>query len=118
MKIWITLFTLSLSSLSFADAGISIGYRSVPTTIWKNQSVTPKHGYDTINGVYRRSLNVITLNLFFDDSLIHKKTNRSDFYSGPQIQKIVKANRPQTKTHANSSQAQEMLSQSLVFCFS
>tara|TARA_Y100001963_G_scaffold40709_1_gene57043 strand:- start:353 stop:1072 length:720 start_codon:yes stop_codon:yes gene_type:complete len=69
MKTLITLFTLSLSSVVFGDAGISIGYRSVPTTIWKNESVTPKHEYDTINGVYRRSLNVITLNVFFDDTL-------------------------------------------------
>jgi hypothetical protein len=79
MKTVIVLFALSLSVSASADAGISVGYRSVPTTIWKNESVTPKHQYDTVNGVYSRSLNVITVNLFFDDSLTgHDRGNKKN----------------------------------------
>ena len=67
MKILIAL--LGLSSIAYGDAGVSIGYRSVPTVVYKNVNVMPKHRYDTVNGVYRRTINVMTINIYFDDTL-------------------------------------------------
>jgi len=69
MKILILALLLLVPTISYSDAGISVGYRSMSATITKNKSITPKNYYDTVNGVYNRTINVTTVNVFFDDSL-------------------------------------------------
>jgi len=69
MKFAAALLFIFIPSLSYGDAGISVGYRSVPTVVYKNINVMPKHRYDTVSDVYRRTINVMTINIYFDDTL-------------------------------------------------
>ena len=58
--------------MSFADAGISMSYRSTPVIIeknWLNDSKWPEE-FAYYEGITtQRSLNMVTINLYFDDSL-------------------------------------------------
>ena len=72
MKFAVVLSILGISSMSFADAGISMSYRSTPVIIeknWLNDSKWPEE-FAYYEGITtQRSLNMVTINLYFDDSL-------------------------------------------------
>ena len=72
MKFAVVLSILGISSMSFADAGISMSYRSTPVIIeknWLNTSNWPQEAAYYEGITTQRSLNIVTINLYFDDSL-------------------------------------------------
>ena len=72
MKFAVVLSILGISSMSFADAGISMSYRSTPVIIeknWLNDSKWPQEAAYYEGITTQRSLNMVTINLYFDDSL-------------------------------------------------
>ena len=82
MKVLIAL--LSLSSMAFADAGISVSYRSTPVLVqknWLNDTNWPeeKAYYEGITT--RPTLNMVTVNLYFDDTIkAHDKKTTGGHY--------------------------------------
>ena len=82
MKVLIAL--LSLSSMAFADAGISVSYRSTPVLVqknWLNDTNWPeeKAYYEGITT--RPTLNMVTVNLYFDDTIkAHDKKTTGGYY--------------------------------------
>ena len=82
MKIVIAL--LSLSTMAFADAGMSVSYRSTPVLIQKNwlndtnwrEEAAYYEGITT-----RRSLNMMTINIYLDDTVkAHDKKTTGGHY--------------------------------------
>ena len=82
MKVLIAL--LSLSSMAFADAGISVSYRSTPVLVqknWLNDTKWPeeKAYYEGITT--RPTLNMVTFNVYFDDTVkAHDKKTTGGHY--------------------------------------
>ena len=72
MKFAVALLLIFSPSLSYSDAGISVSYRSTPVIIeknWLNDSKWPEE-FAYYEGITtQRSLNMVTINLYFDDSL-------------------------------------------------
>jgi len=72
MKFAVVLLLIFSPSLSYSDAGISVSYRSTPVIIeknWLNDSKWPDE-YAYYEGITtQRTLNMVTVNLYFDDSL-------------------------------------------------
>ena len=72
MKFAVALLLIFSPSLSYSDAGISVSYRSTPVIIeknWLNDSKWPDE-YAYYEGIItHRTLNMVTVNLYFDDSL-------------------------------------------------
>ena len=63
---------LLITSIVMSDAGVSVSYRSTPVIVeknWLNDSNWPAEAafYDGITTY--RTLNMMTINLYFDDSL-------------------------------------------------
>ena len=72
MKFAVALSLLGISSMAFADAGISISYRSTPVIInknWLNDSKWPQERAYYEGVTTQRTLNMVSISLFFDDSL-------------------------------------------------
>ena len=72
LKIIIPLANLALSTFVFADAGISFSYRSTPVIIhknWLDDTNWPDEPAVYRGFVTKRSLNMVTVNLYFDDTL-------------------------------------------------
>ena len=73
MKFVIAILFIFIPSLSYSDAGVSISYRSTPVLIqknWWNESKWPdEYAYYEEGIITQRSLNMVTVNLYFDDSL-------------------------------------------------
>ena len=72
MKFAVALSLLGMSSMAFADAGISISYRSTPVIInknWLNDSKWPQERAYYEGITTQRTLNMVSVSLFFDDSL-------------------------------------------------
>ena len=72
MKFAVALLFIFIPTATIADAGISVSYRSTPVLIeknWVNDSKwTDEYAY--YEGITtRRSLNMVTINLYLDDSL-------------------------------------------------
>ena len=72
MKFAVALLFIFIPTATIADAGISVSYRSTPVLIeknWLNDSKWPDE-YAYYEGITtRRSLNMVTINLYLDDSL-------------------------------------------------
>ena len=72
MKFAVALLLIFSPSLSYSDAGMSVSYRSTPVIIeknWLNDSKWPDE-YAYYEGIItHRTLNMVTVNLYFDDSL-------------------------------------------------
>ncbi len=83
MKFAVALFLLGISSTALADAGISVSYRSAPVIIeknWLNDSKWPEENayYEGIKT--RRSLNIVSINLFLDDTVRgHDKKTKGEY---------------------------------------
>ena len=82
MKVLIAL--LSLSSMAFADAGISVSYRSTPVLVqknWLNDTNWPEE-YAHYEGITTRpTLNMVTFNVYFDDTVkAHDKKTTGGYY--------------------------------------
>ena len=82
MKILIALF--SLSSMAFADAGMSVSYRSTPVLIqknWLNDTKWPEEAAYYEGITTRRSLNMMTINIYLDDTVkAHDKKTTGGHY--------------------------------------
>ena len=72
MKFATALLFIFIPSATIADAGISVSYRSTPVIIeknWLNDSKWPDE-YAYYEGITtQRTLNMVSVNLYFDDSL-------------------------------------------------
>jgi len=84
MKIALSLIALAFPTLLWADAGFSISYRSTPVIVeknWLNDSNWPDE-FAFYEGITtQRSLNIITLNLYFDDTIkAHNKKTTGGYY--------------------------------------
>ena len=79
MKFAVALLFIFIPTATIADAGISVSYRSTPVLIeknWLNDSKWPDE-YAYYEGITtRRSLNMVTINLYLDDSLKAHDKNR------------------------------------------
>ena len=72
MKFAVALLLIFSPSLSHSDAGISVSYRSTPVIIeknWLNSSNWPAEAAYYEGITTQRTLNMVTVNLYFDDSL-------------------------------------------------
>ena len=72
MKFAVALLIIFSPSLSYSDAGISVSYRSTPVIIeknWLNSSNWPAEAAYYEGIITQRTLNMVTVNLYFDDSL-------------------------------------------------
>ena len=72
MKFAVVLLLIFSPSLSYSDAGISVSYRSTPVIIeknWLNSSNWPAEAAYYEGIITQRTLNMVTVNLYFDDSL-------------------------------------------------
>ena len=82
MKIVIAL--LSLSTMAFADAGMSVSYRSTPVLIqknWLNDTKWPEEAAYYEGITTRRSLNMMTINIYLDDTVkAHDKKTTGGHY--------------------------------------
>ena len=72
MKFAVALLFIFIPTATIADAGISVSYRSAPVIIeknWLNSSNWPAEAAYYEGITTRRSLNMVTINLYLDDSL-------------------------------------------------
>ena len=84
MKIVLSLIVLAFPTLLWGDAGFAISYRSTPVIVeknWLNDSNWPDEAAFYEGITTNRSLNMVTLNLYFDDTVkAHdKKTTGGHF---------------------------------------
>ena len=94
MKFAVALLLIFSPSLSYSDAGISVSYRSTPVIIeknWLNDSKWPDE-YAYYEGITtQRTLNMVTVNLYFDDSLkAHDKEEDDGESKWPRALRVSK----------------------------
>ena len=84
MKIALPLILLAFPTLLWGDAGFSISYRSTPVIVeknWLNSSNWPEQPAFYEGIVTQRTLNMVSLNIYFDDTLkAHDKKTTGGHY--------------------------------------
>ena len=84
MKIALPLIILAFPTLLWGDAGFSISYRSTPVIVeknWLNSSNWPEQPAFYEGIVTQRTLNMVSLNIYFDDTLkAHDKKTTGGHY--------------------------------------
>ena len=94
MKFAVVLLLIFSPSLSYSDAGISVSYRSTPVIIeknWLNDSKWPAEAAYYEGIITQRTLNMVTVNLYFDDSLkAHDKEEDDEDSIWPRALRVSK----------------------------
>ena len=94
MKFAVALLFIFIPSLSYGDAGISVSYRSTPVIIeknWLNASNWPAEAAYYEGITTQRTLNMVTVNLYFDDSLkAHDKEEDDGESKWPRALRVSK----------------------------
>ena len=94
MKFTVALLLMFSPSLSHSDAGISVSYRSTPVIIeknWLNDSKWPSEAAYYEGITTHRTLNMVTVNLYFDDSLkAHDKEEDDGESKWPRALRVSK----------------------------
>ena len=94
MKFAVVLLLIFSPSLSYSDAGISVSYRSTPVIIeknWLNSSNWPAEAAYYEGITTQRTLNMVTVNLYFDDSLkAHDKEEDDGESKWPRALRVSK----------------------------
>ena len=94
MKFAVALLLIFSPSLSHSDAGISVSYRSTPVIIeknWLNSSNWPAEAAYYEGITTQRTLNMVTVNLYFDDSLkAHDKEEDDGESKWPRALRVSK----------------------------
>ena len=84
MKIALPLILLAFPTLLWGDAGFSISYRSTPVVVeknWLNETNWPDQPAFYEGIVTQRTLNMVSLNIYFDDTLkAHDKKTTGGHY--------------------------------------
>ena len=84
MKIALPLILLAFPTLLWGDAGFSISYRSTPVIVeknWLNETNWPDQPAFYEGIVTQRTLNMVSLNIYFDDTLkAHDKKTTGGHY--------------------------------------
>ena len=84
MKIALPLILLAFPTLLWGDAGFSISYRSTPVIVeknWLNSSNWPEQPAFYEGIITQRTLNMVSLNIYFDDTLkAHDKKTTGGHY--------------------------------------
>lgn len=99
LKLAVALLFIFIPSLSHSDAGISVSYRSTPVIIeknWLNASNWPAEAAYYEGITTHRTLNMVTINLYFDDTVkAHDKKTTGGYYVDRHY--IMKFEEPSSK---------------------
>ena len=83
MRLAAPLLLILIPTLCYSDAGISVSYRSTPVIIeknWLNDTNWPEETAYYEGVTTQRTLNMVTINLYFDDTVkAHDKKTRGGY---------------------------------------